>query len=81
MSDGVVPHDGDSVVDEENRPIGRITSSRLSPTMGKGFGYARVPAHLADEGETIRIWTEGSAHDATVTLRPFYDPEGKRLRE
>ncbi len=81
MSDGVVPHDGDSVVDEENRPIGRITSSRLSPTMGKGFGYARVPAHLADEDETIRIWTEGSAHDATVTLQPFYDPEGKRLRE
>ncbi len=81
MSDGVVPYDGDSVVDAANSPIGRITSSRLSPTMGKGIGYARVPAHLADEGETIRIWTEGSAHAATVTLRPFYDPEGKRLRE
>ena len=81
MSDGVVPHDGDSVVDSENRPIGRITSSRLSPTMGKGFGYARVPAQHASEGEVIRIWTEDSPHDATVTLRPFYDPEGKRLRE
>ena len=81
MCDGVVPHDGDSVVDEENRPIGRITSSRLSPTMGKGFGYARVPAGLARESEVIRIWTEGNPHDATVTLRPFYDPEGKRLRE
>ncbi len=81
MSNGVVPHDGDSVVDEANRPIGRITSSRLSPTMGKGFGYARVPAGLASEGETIHIWTEGRPHDATVTLSPFYDPEGKRLRE
>ena len=81
MSDGVVPHDGDSVVDAENRPIGRITSSRLSPTMDKGFGYARVPAQQANEGEVIRIWTECSPHDATVTLRPFYDPEGKRLRE
>ena len=81
MSDGVIPHDGDSVVDAENRPIGRITSSRLSPTMDKGFGYARVPAQQANEGEVIRIWTEGMPHDATVTLRPFYDPEGKRLRE
>ena len=81
MSGEAVPHDGDSVVDAENRPIGRITSSRLSPTMGKGFGYARAPARLASEGEMIRIWTEGRAHEATVTLRPFYDPEGKRLRE
>ncbi|MCY4528665.1 MAG: FAD-dependent oxidoreductase [Chloroflexi bacterium] len=81
MSNGVVPHDGDSVVDEANRPIGRITSSRLSPTMGKGFGYARVPAGLASEGKTIHIWAEGSPHDAKVTLSPFYDPEGKRLRE
>ena len=81
MSDGVVPHDGDSVVDGANNPIGRITSSRLSPTMGKGIGYARVPHSLADEGENIRIWTEGGPHDATVTLQPFYDPDGKRLRE
>ncbi len=81
MSDDVVPHDGDSVVDDDTRPIGRITSSRLSPTMDKGFGYARVPAHLAVEGRTIRIWTEDRPHDATVTLRPFYDPEGRRLRE
>ena len=81
MSDGKVPHDGDSVVDAENRPIGRITSSRFSPTIGKGIGYARVPAHLADEGGIIRVWTEGRPHGATVTLTPFYDPEGKRLRE
>ena len=81
MQNGVVPHDGDSVVDADRTPIGRITSSRLSPTMSKGFGYARIPIEFATEGEVIRIWTDGRANDATVTLIPFYDPDGARLRE
>jgi sarcosine oxidase subunit alpha len=81
MQNGVVPHDGDSVVDIDRIPIGRITSSRLSPTMGKGFGYARIPIEFANEGEVIRIWSDDRAHNATVTLTPFYDPDGARLRE
>lgn len=81
MNSDAVPHDGDSVIDADNRPIGRITSSRLSPTMHRGFGYARVPPEHSREGAAIRIWTGDRAHEATVTLRPFYDPEGRRLRE
>lgn len=80
MQNGVVPHDGDSVIDSSGHPIGRITSSRRSPTMGKGFGYVRIPVEHANEGEIIRIWTDDRAYDAMVTLTPFYDPDGKRLR-
>ena len=44
MQNGAVPHDGDAVV-ADMAPVGRVTSSRLSPTMGKGFGFCWVPTN------------------------------------
>ncbi|MEE9162784.1 MAG: glycine cleavage T C-terminal barrel domain-containing protein, partial [Candidatus Neomarinimicrobiota bacterium] len=80
MRDGGVPEDGDPVVVGRS-PVGRVTSARLSPTLGRGFGMAWVPGELAQEGMEIHILVDGKAVPADVTLRPFYDPEGKRLRE
>jgi sarcosine oxidase subunit alpha len=80
MQNGVVPHDGSPVV-AGFRPIGKVTSSRLSPTIGKGFGLAWVPIELAEEGKSIQILVDGKTHDADVTLEPVYDPDGTRLRE
>jgi sarcosine oxidase subunit alpha len=79
MRNGAVPHDGDAVV-SGFVPVGRVTSSRLSPTMGKGFGFAWVPMELAEEGKTIHIRVDGRTYPAGVTMEPFYDPDGKRLR-
>ena len=81
MRGSAVPNDGDAVVSESGLPIGRITSARLSPTMGTGFGYARVPVEVGVEGGVIHIRVNGINHLADVTLRPFYDPDGVRLRE
>ena len=80
MSDGLVPDDGSQIVDA-GRPIGRITSARMSPTIRKGFGLARVPIALAEEGREIYVRVDGTDVPASVTLKPVYDPEGKRLRE
>ena len=80
MQDGAVPQDGSPVV-AGFRPIGKVTSSRLSPTIGKGFGLAWVPIDLAEEGKSIQILVDGKTHDAAVTLEPVYDPDGIRLRE
>jgi sarcosine oxidase subunit alpha len=80
MQNGVVPHDGSPVVAGFG-PIGKVTSSRLSPTIGKGFGLAWVPIDLAEEGKSIQILVDGKTHDADVTLEPVYDPDGGRLRE
>ena len=79
MRDSVVPDDGDPIV-VEDRPIGRVTSSRLSPTLAKGFGLAWVPAQMAEEGREVFIRVGRQNFPAVVTLEPFYDPEGKRLR-
>ena len=72
------PRDGDAVV-SRYRPVGRVTSSRLSPTLGKGFGLAWVPAELAKDGTLIHIRVEGQLVPADVVLEPVYDPDGERL--
>ena len=80
MRDAAVPEDGDPVV-ADGRPVGRVTSSRFSPTLGRGFGMAWVPAQMAEDDSEIRIMVDGRAVAADVVAQPFYDPEGKRLRE
>ena len=79
MQDGQVPDDGVPVV-AGRAPIGRVTSARRSPTTGKGFGLAWVPVEMAEEGGQISVLIDGRPQPAQVTLRPFYDPDGKRLR-
>ena len=79
MQDGQVPDDGVPVV-AARAPIGRVTSARRSPTTGKGFGLAWIPVEMAEEGCQISILIDGRPLPAEVTLRPFYDPDGKRLR-
>lgn len=79
MTNGAVPQDGVPVVSGKS-PVGRVTSARLSPTMGKGIGLAWVPVDMAQEGLEINILINSKSTPAVVTLRPFYDPEGERLR-
>ncbi len=79
MQDGFVPEDGQPVV-EDGEPIGRVTSSRMSPTLKRGFGLAWVPEKLAHEGAEILIRSGDNDWPAVVTLEPVYDPDGLRLR-
>jgi sarcosine oxidase subunit alpha len=80
MDDGKVPLEGAQVVLEGTRPIGRITSSRWSPELRKAIGMAWVPAELAEEGRSFLVTVDGGFERATVRLRPFFDPDGEKLR-
>ena len=80
MDNDVVPQDGVPVMSDDG-PVGRVTSARLSPTLGKGFGLAWVPVELAEDGSPIGVRVEGKVARATVRTDPVYDPEGGRLRE
>ena len=79
LSVAAAPEDGTPVV-SGGHPIGRVTSARISPTLGTGFGLAYVPPSLAVEGASIEVLVGGRPVSATVTLEPVYDPEGIRLR-
>jgi glycine cleavage system aminomethyltransferase T len=52
----------------------------VSERLGKVIGLAWVEPERAEDGTTIAVRIDGVLHDATVTLAPFYDPEGALLR-
>ncbi|MFP5343895.1 MAG: 2Fe-2S iron-sulfur cluster-binding protein [Candidatus Limnocylindria bacterium] len=78
-----VPAEGSAVV-RDGRPIGRVTSSKWSPTLERAIGLAWVPADQAVEDQplTIRLGAGrvGASAPAVVRTRPFYDPAGERVR-
>ncbi|MDA4136339.1 MAG: 2Fe-2S iron-sulfur cluster-binding protein [Thaumarchaeota archaeon] len=81
MADSAVAHDGDQVYSSDGRSLtGVVTSSRLSPYVGRCVGLALVAAANAKQDEQIMVRSQGGMHGASVTFSPFYDPEGKRLK-
>jgi glycine cleavage system aminomethyltransferase T len=79
MENGVVPAEGGQIV-VGGRPGGRVTSARWSDTMGNAIGMAWVPPDLAEEGAEISIKVDDRVEKARIHLRPFFDPDGERLR-
>jgi sarcosine oxidase subunit alpha len=80
MEDGRVPPEGGQIVIKERTPVGRITSARWSPELRKVIGMAWVPADLAHDGAEFFVTINGGFDKAQVRLRPFFDPDGERLR-
>jgi sarcosine oxidase subunit alpha len=79
------PEEGDQVVRPGAGPIGleivgRVTSARFSPNLGKVIGLCWVPEGSAGPGSRIQIRSRGEVYAARVTALPFYDPAGERLR-
>lgn len=79
MDAAQLPLEGGQIV-ENGRIVGRVTSVRRSEAVGRTIGLAWVPAESAQEGAEIDIQVDGRPAPATVTLKPFYDAEGERLR-
>ena len=78
VEDPGMVEDGNGVVDK-GKPVGFVTSARLSPHLGKYIGLALVPPEIADRKE-IFIHNNGKFLKSRVVSEPFYDSEGKKLR-
>ncbi len=78
----VVPAEGSQLVEDGGRICGRVTSSRMSPTLGRSICLAQVAAHLAEPGTevTVRLTTGGTAAAIVAQQLAHVDPEGGRLR-
>src|SRR5205814_607698 len=74
-----VPPEGSQVV-EGGAPVGRVTSARYSPNLGRSIGLAWVPAGRAAAGSRFVIRCPGVDLPAVVTELPFYDRAGLRLK-
>ena len=79
----IVPPEASQIVrPNTNEILGRITSSRYSPTLNASIGLAQVPPELAVAGATLTIvLTNGDRTTATVKEHhAHFDPDGLRVR-
>ncbi len=75
-----VPHEGAGIV-REGQLIGRVTSAKWSPHLGKTIGMAWMTHGPFDTGTPIVIrHDDDRTVTATLQAKPFYDPDGVRLR-
>ena len=77
----VVPPEASQIVDGP-RIVGRVTSSRMSPTLGRSICLAQVEAPLAAPGTRLTVRLPGGRLiSARVTEHLAHvDPEGSRMR-
>ena len=75
-----LPEDGAAIV-ADGALAGRVTSTRHSPARQAAVGLGWVKVAQAKEGASVDVRVDGKLVPATITLQPFYDPEGGRLRQ
>ena len=79
----VVPDEASQIVKgDTNEILGRITSARMSPTLGRSICLGQVEPELAAGGTTLTVLlTSGERVSATVMdHHAHFDPQGERLR-
>jgi sarcosine oxidase, subunit alpha len=78
----VVPPEASQIVINGGRIAGRVTSSRMSPTLGRSICLGQVEHELAVPGTevTIVLPAGGTLRATVMEHLAFVDPEGGRLR-
>jgi sarcosine oxidase, subunit alpha len=61
------------------RPLGHVTSSYLSATLGRSIAMGLLAGGRARMGETLYVATERGEVAVEVTASVFYDPSGARI--
>jgi 4-methylaminobutanoate oxidase (formaldehyde-forming) len=69
----------DEAVFCDGRQVGRLTSGGYGHTLGRAVGIATVAPDV-DLAGSFTVECRGVRVPATVSRRPFYDPDGARLR-
>jgi sarcosine oxidase subunit alpha len=76
----VVPPEASQIVTDGNRIIGRVTSSRMSPTLGRSVCLASLLPTAAEAGSRVTVVVDGRRVEAVVLPElAQLDPEGGRL--
>ena len=76
---------GESVL-RDGRVVGRVTSGAYGHTLGAAVGLAALVGDPAEVDEVlaageVEVGIAGHVWPAHVAVRPFYDPDGHRLRD
>lgn len=71
MIDRGIPRQGYQLFDQENNPIGRVTSGTQSPCLNKGIGMAYVDSAYAAFGTEVFLEVRGKRLKAQLVKLPF----------
>jgi glycine cleavage system T protein (aminomethyltransferase) len=73
------PNPGDAVLAGGER-VGAVTSADRGYALGRSLALAYVRPDAARAGATLDVVGEAASWPATLSLEPFYDPAGERVR-
>ncbi len=78
----VVPPEASQIVEGTSTIVGRITSSRMSPTLGRSICLGYVAPHLATPGTRVTVLLPGGVRIPARVMPELahVDPGGLRLR-
>jgi sarcosine oxidase subunit alpha len=82
LGGSVLPAEASQIVEGERRIVGRVTSSRLSPTLGRSICLGLLSSRLAEPDTVVHVQLpDGRRIPARVMEHhAHFDPEGVRLR-
>ncbi len=75
-----VPAAGDAVLSGDGRELGTLTSTDHGWFLDRALAMGYLPADLAPGSAVTLTSLEGWSVEARTTHRPFYDPDGTRVR-
>ncbi|MFH4969116.1 glycine cleavage system aminomethyltransferase GcvT [Gaetbulibacter sp. M240] len=72
MDERGIPRQGYPIVNDNDEPIGEVTSGTMSPSLGKGIGLGYVTTENSGVGNIIHIQIRKKTIPATIVKLPFY---------
>jgi aminomethyltransferase len=76
MIDKGIPRADYGLLSFDKKPIGKVTSGTLSPTLNEGVGIGYVPSEMSAEGTEIFVDIRGRPTRAKIVKTPFVQPKG-----
>jgi sarcosine oxidase subunit alpha len=81
LDDSLVPGEACQIVEADDRIVGRVTSSRMSPTLGRSICLGYVASHLAEPGTNVTVVLRDRSRIQARVMEhhAHFDPHGERL--
>jgi len=71
---------GDESVMHNGKCVGYVTSGGYGHSVGKSLAMTYLPVELIDEDTELEVEILGKFHQASVVMKPLYDPSGSKMR-
>jgi len=72
---------GDEAVMHNGKCVSYITSGGYGHSVEKSLAMAYLPVKLINSSTLLEVEILGEFHNATIVMKPLYDPSGSRMRQ